>query len=68
MEKAIKAVDDERRAWAELDRRLTFFIELSNGSVNKGLAKDAAVAFNAAADSYFPAYDLRMAAELGGKA
>ena len=64
MEK-IRAVEDERKIWAELARRMDFFIELSNGSVNKGLAKDAAVALNATAENWLVAYDLRMAAELG---
>ena len=60
-----KTIEDERKAWAELIRRLDFFIELSCGAVNKGLSKDAGNAFNVAADDYFVAYDLRVAVELG---
>ena len=62
-----KVVEEERKAWNELNRRMDFFIELSCSSMNKGLSKDAGTAFNSAADDFFVAHDLRVAAELGTK-
>ena len=64
MEK-IKIVEEERKAWAELSRRLNFFVELNCGSVNKELAKDAGTAFNSAFKEYITVHEKRIVEELG---
>ena len=62
-----KVTSEERQSWAELSRRMDFFIELNCGSVNKELAKDAGTAFTAAAEKYFDAHAQRMEAEFGSR-
>jgi hypothetical protein len=59
----VDVVEKERKAWADVLKRLDFFSEMACARTDKLLVQDAFRKLSATLDDYYPLYKQRMVAE-----